>query len=57
VDYNAGVIRLSLPDYTSLEIQEGKLSPEDLNYVRSLDVYKRAQRRVIVCTHYPPILR
>ena len=46
VDYNGGIIHLSSSDGTLLEIPEGKLSPEDLNYVKSLYGHKRAQRKV-----------
>lgn len=50
VGYNAGIVHLSSPDGTLLEIQEGKLSPDDFNHVRSLDVYKNWKRKV---TSYP----
>ena len=46
MDYQAGVIHLSSFDGTLLEIRESKLSPDDLNYIRSKDVYKRAQVKV-----------
>lgn len=54
MDHNAGVVHLSSSNGTSIEIHEDKLSTEDLNYVRSLDMQKRAQRRVITSTCYPP---
>ena len=47
MDYRAGIVRLSSSDGTLLEIPEGKLSPEDSNYVRSLDVYKKGELKVI----------
>jgi len=50
VDYNTGVVHLSSSDGTPLEIQEDKLSTEDLNYIRSLDMHKRAQWKVIAGT-------
>ena len=47
MDYKAGIVHLSSSDGTLLEISEGKLSPEDLTYIRSLDVYKKGKRKVI----------
>ena len=44
VDHKAGIIHLSSPDGTLLGIPEGKLSPEDLSYVRSQGVYKGEKR-------------
>ena len=46
MDYNAGIVHLSSSDGMLFEIREGKLSPDDLDYVRSLDVYKKAQHKV-----------
>ena len=46
VDYEAGIVHLSSSDGTLLEIPEGKLSPEDLTYVRSQDVYKKGKPKV-----------
>jgi len=47
VDYQAGVVHLSSSDGTLLEIRESKLAADDLNYIRSQDVYKQAQHKVI----------
>jgi len=57
VNHDAEIVRISSSDAKSLEIQEGKLSLEDLNHVRSLDTHKSAQRRVIARTCSPPVLR
>ena len=46
MDYKAGIIQLSSSDGASLEIPETKLSDGDLNYVRSLGVYKKGKREV-----------
>ena len=46
VDYKAGIVHLSLSDGTLLEIPESELCQEDIDYVRSQDVYKRAERKV-----------
>ena len=47
MDYLAGVVHLFSPNTgTLLEIPESKLSAEDLGYIRTLDVYKKAQRKV-----------
>ena len=46
VDYKAGIVHLSSSDGTILEIPKGKLSPEDLTYVQSQDVYKQGKRKV-----------
>lgn len=40
MDYDGEIVHLSLSDDTLLEIPEGKLSPEDLTYVRSLYAYE-----------------
>jgi len=45
VDYEAGIVFLSLSDGMLLEVPESKLSGVDRNYVRSQDVYRRAQRK------------
>ena len=44
MDYKAGIVHLSSSDGMLLEIPEGKLSGNDLNYIRSQDVYRKAQR-------------
>jgi len=54
VDYSAGVVCLFSPDGTLLEIHESKLSPDGLNYVRSLDVDKRWKWKVTVYPIYFP---
>jgi hypothetical protein len=46
VDYKAGIVHLSSSDATLLEIPEDKLSPDDMDYVRSQDVYKEEKRKV-----------
>ena len=46
MDYKAEMIYLSSSNGALLEIAEDKLSPEDLNYVHSLDVYKKEKRKV-----------
>jgi len=52
VDYNGGIVHLSSSDGTLLEIPEGKLSPEDQNYVRSQ--YRRKKRKRTVTTYIYP---
>jgi hypothetical protein len=47
VDNKAGIVHLSSSDGTLLEIPEDKLSPEDLNYLRSIDADKKAKHKVI----------
>ena len=46
VDYKAGIVHLPSSDGTLLEIPESELCQEDIDYVRSQDVYKRAERKV-----------
>lgn len=47
VDYKTGIVHLSSSDGTLLEIPEGKLSPDDISYVRSQDIYKKRKREVV----------
>ena len=42
--YNDGIVHLSATDGILLEIPEAKLSPNDLTYIQSQDVYKKAQK-------------
>ena len=44
--YNDGVVHLSATNGILLEIPEAKLSPNDLTYIQSQDVYKKAQKKV-----------
>lgn len=46
MDYSAEIVHLSSPDGTLLEIPEIKLCQEDIDYVRSQDVYKGGERKV-----------
>ena len=46
MDYKAGIVHLSSSDGMLLEIPESKLSGEDLNYIRSQDVYRKVQHKV-----------
>ena len=46
VDYSAGIVHLSSPDGTLLEIPEGKLCQVDIDHVRSRDIYKGGERKV-----------
>lgn len=46
MDYKAGIVHLSSSGGAVLEIPEGKLSLDDLNYLRPLDVYKKEKRKV-----------
>ena len=54
MDYNGGIVHLSSSDGTLLEIPEGKLSPEDFDYVRSLYVTKKGKHTVTsyLCCFY-----
>lgn len=52
MNYKTGTIYLSSSDGTPLEIPECKLSKDDINYVQSLEVYRKAQRRVIFHTYH-----
>ena len=46
MDYSAEIVHLSSSDGTLLEIPEDKLCQEDIDYVRSQNVYKRRERKV-----------
>lgn len=46
VDYKGGIIHLSSSDGTLLQIDEHKLSQDDLLYLQSQQVYQKAQRKV-----------
>ena len=46
VDDKAGAVHLSSADGALLEIPKDKLSPEDLNYLRSIDADKKAKSKV-----------
>jgi hypothetical protein len=46
VDHKDGVVHLSSSDGARLEIPEAKLSPEDINYLRSQDGHVKAPKRV-----------
>ena len=46
MDYSGGVVHLSSSDGAVLEIPESKLSPDDLDYVRSLYVHKKGRGKV-----------
>lgn len=55
VDYKAGIVHLCSPEGILLDIDESELSSEDLCYVQSLDVWRKAQHKVITYTyHFPP---
>ncbi|KAF9648264.1 kinase-like protein [Thelephora ganbajun] len=43
MDYKAGIVYLSSSNGALLEISEGKLSPSDVSYIQSQDMYKKAQ--------------
>ena len=45
MDYSAEIVHLSSSDGTLLEIPEGKLCQEDINYVRSQYAYKRGKHK------------
>ena len=51
VDYTTGIVHLCSPDGILLDVAESELSSEDLRYVRSLGVWRKAQRRVIIRTY------
>ena len=51
VGYKAGVVHLCSADGILFDVAESELSSEDLRYVRSLGVWRKAQYRVIVCTY------
>lgn len=55
VDYHAGIVHLSSFDGTLLAIPEGELCREDLNYVRSQDVYKMGKHDVTPCLFRFPV--
>ena len=44
--YRDGAVHLSSSDGTALEIPEIKLSSDDLAYIQTQDVYKKAKRKV-----------
>ena len=46
VGYRDGTVHLSSSDGTALEIPEIKLSSDDLAYIQTQDVYKKAKRKV-----------
>ena len=46
MDYDGEIVHLSSSDGTLLEIFEGELSLDDLNYVRSLYVHRKGKRKV-----------
>ena len=46
MDHRAGVVHLSSSNGVLLEVRESKLSVDDINYLRSQDVYKKELRKV-----------
>lgn len=53
MDYKAGIVQLSSSDGEILEIPEIKLSEDDLSYIRSQDMYRKAHRKVTSFFRFP----